>query len=206
MTDDVREVYAFDFDGTLTTRDTLILFLKHAVGLVRMYRYMLLISPLLVLMKLRLYPNWKAKQRLFAHFFSGMPADEFRSLCADFARTHRWTLREQGMAEIEAALGRGAKVAVVSASIDDWVRPFFIREGGGEALPVAVIGTQVEEIGGRLTGRFLTRNCYGPEKVRRLLALYPDRARYHLTAYGDSRGDREMLGMADKAYYKPFRR
>jgi phosphoserine phosphatase len=58
---------------------------------------------------------------------------------------------------------------------------------------------------GRLTGRFLTKNCYGQEKVNRIKELYPHREEYHLTAYGDSNGDRELLAFADEAHYKPFR-
>lgn len=201
----LREVVAFDFDGTLTTHDTLLLFLRHAVGAWRMYLYMLAISPLLVLMKLHLYPNWKAKQRLFAHFFRSMETKRFHNLCLDFVQKHRWTLRSEGLDTLRAALNRGASVAIVSASIDDWVRPFFASDDEGQPLTVSVLGTQVEEKDGRLTGKFLTRNCYGAEKVRRLLALFPDRASYRLTAYGDSRGDRELLALADEAHYKPFR-
>lgn len=63
-----------------------------------------------------------------------------------------------------------------------------------------MIGTQVEtDKEGRLTGRFKTKNCYGAEKVMRLLAWEPNRKEYRLKAYGDSRGDREMLQFADEA-------
>ncbi len=51
---------------------------------------------------------------------------------------------------------------------------------------------------GRLTGRFSSRNCYGQEKVNRLLRVEPHRETYRLIAYGDSRGDREMLAFADE--------
>lgn len=68
-----------------------------------------------------------------------------------------------------------------------------------------VIGTQVEVRNGRLTGRFLTKNCYGQEKVNRILDYLPDRKTYRLIAYGDSRGDQELLAFADEAHYKPFR-
>ena len=86
---------------------------------------------------------------------------------------------------------------IVSASIDNWVQPFF--------TDVKVLGTQIEVIDGKLTGRFLTKNCYGQEKVNRILTLFPDRKDYHLTAFGDSRGDKEMLAFADESYFKPFR-
>ena len=59
--------------------------------------------------------------------------------------------------------------------------------------------------GGRITGRLATANCNGAEKPRRILALFPHREDYRLVAFGDSRGDREMLAMADEAHYKPFR-
>ena len=185
------KLFAFDFDGTLTTRDTLIEFIRYACGTARFLLGFLLYSPLLVLMKLRLYSNGKAKQKVFAHFFKGMSIDAFDTLCQDFASTHRHLLRPEVVSQLEQALSEGAEVLIVSASIDNWVQPFFPK--------VKVLGTQIEVIDGRLTGRFLTPNCYGQEKVRRILTLHPDRSAYHLTAYGDSRGDREMLAFADEA-------
>ena len=186
------KLFAFDFDGTLTTRDTLIEFIRYACGTVRFLLGFLLYSPLLVLMKLRLYSNGKAKQKVFAHFFKGMTIDKFDTLCQDFASTHRHLLRPEVVSQLEQALSEGAEVLIVSASIDNWVQPFFPK--------VKVLGTQIEVIDGRLTGRFLTPNCYGQEKVRRILTLHPDRSAYHLTAYGDSRGDRKMLAFADEAH------
>ena len=188
----MKQVFAFDFDGTLTTRDTLIAFIRFACGTPRFLLGFLLYSPLLVLMKLRLYPNGKAKQRVFAHFFRGMTVEAFDVLCRDFARSHRHLLRPETVRLLEQALTEGAEVLVVSASIDNWVQPFFPS--------VTVLGTRIEVVDGRLTGRFLTPNCYGQEKVRRILALHPDRSSYRLTAYGDSRGDRELLAFADEAH------
>lgn len=186
------KLFAFDFDGTLTTRDTLIEFIRYACGTARFLLGFLLYSPLLVMMKLRLYSNGKAKQKVFAHFFKGMTIEAFNTLCQDFASTHRHLLRLEVVSQLEQALSEGAEVLIVSASIDNWVQPFFPK--------VKVLGTQIEVIDGRLTGRFLTPNCYGQEKVRRILTLHPDRSAYHLTAYGDSRGDRKMLAFADEAH------
>ena len=60
----MRKVYAFDFDGTLTTCDTLLAFIRYAKGTPAFVRGFLRHAHLLVLMKLRLYPNWKAKQKV----------------------------------------------------------------------------------------------------------------------------------------------
>ena len=188
----MKQVFAFDFDGTLTTRDTLIAFIRYACGTPRFLFGFLLHAPLLVLMKLRLYSNGKAKQRVFSWFFKGMTIETFDALCQDFARTHRHLLRPDTVRILEQALTERAEVLIVSASIDNWVQPFFPS--------VTILGTQVEVIDGRLTCRFLTPNCYGQEKVRRILALHPDRSAYHLTAFGDSRGDRELLTFADEAH------
>ena len=193
----MKQVVAFDFDGTLTTRDTLLAFIHYAKGTRAFLWGFLRHAHLLVLMKLGFYPNWKAKQRVFSYFFKGMTLDVFDALCQQFAADNRHLLRPEGIQSVQQAQADGAEVLIVSASIDNWVQPFFPS--------VKVVGTQIEVANGRLTGRFLTPNCYDEEKVRRILALYPDRHEYHLTAYGDSRGDKELLAFADEAHYKPFR-
>lgn len=194
------KVYAFDFDGTLTRRDTLIEFIRFVKGDKAFLLCFLRYSPLLVLMKLGLYPNWKAKQRVFSHCFRGMAVDTFNSLCSRFARDKARLMRPKGMKKLREVLAEGGKVVVVSASVNNWVEPFFAGIGG-----VYVVGTMVEEREGVLTGRFLTKNCYGEEKVTRLLQLFPERTQYWLTAYGDSRGDFELLDFANESYYRPFK-
>lgn len=193
----MKQIVAFDFDGTLTTKDTLIAFIRYAKGSMRFWMGFLRYSPLLVLMKLGLYPNWKVKQKVFSHFFKGVTIEAFNDLCQRFAQDNLHLLRPQGIKTLMQAQDDGAEVVIVSASIDNWVQPFF--------ADVTVLGTQIEMNNGLLTGRFLTQNCYGQEKVNRILALYPHREDYHLTAYGDSRGDKELLAFADESHYKPFR-
>ncbi|GAB6982789.1 HAD family hydrolase [Prevotella dentasini] len=194
------KVSAFDFDGTLTTKDTFIELIRYVHGTRKMYLGFLLFLPVLILMKLRLYPNWKAKQRVFSWFFKGMTLDEFDHYCAAFALDHQSLIRPKGMQAIRDALVEGAKVIIISASIDNWVRPFFSDMG-----EIVVEGTQIDVRDGVLTGKFLTKNCYGREKVKRLQKHFPYRQTYQLTAFGDSRGDKELLNYADKGYFKPFR-
>ena len=194
----------FDFDGTLTTRDTLIAFIRYVHGTRRTLAGFLRYLPQLVMMKLHLYPNWKAKQKIFTHFFAGMSLDDFNNCCLRFAADNQKLLRPQGLATLRQALDTGAQVMVVSASIDNWVAPFFRRIQNKHSL--SIVGTRIEVVDGKVTGRFLTANCYGPEKVHRVEALLSEpRDHYHITAYGDSRGDKEMLQYADERHYKPFR-
>ncbi len=193
----MKKIYAFDFDGTLTTKDTLIEFIRYAKGSMDLGLGFLRYAHLLVLMKLGLYPNYKAKQKVFAYFFKDTTLDNFNALCKEFAASSSNLLRPNAIEAIDLATKEGSEVLIVSASIDNWVQPFFPQ--------VKVLGTQIEVIDGKLTGRFMTKNCYGQEKVNRILSLHPNRQEYHLTAYGDSRGDREMLAFADESYFKPFR-
>lgn len=205
----MKRLYAFDFDGTLTTADTLLVFIRYACGTWRFVWGFLVHSPLLVLMKLKLYPNYRAKQRIFAWFFRGMEAETFDALCRRFADDNASLIRPKAKALLSKLFAQGESVCVVSASIDNWVRPFFYQLTAHSVSDFRVIGTKVEaDSNGRLTGRFLTNNCYGPEKVRRVLAEYPQlaaqRSSYVVEAYGDSRGDKEMLAFADNAFYRPF--
>ena len=198
----MRKIYAFDFDGTLTTKDTLLEFIRFAKGSGQMFRGFLLFSPLLLLMKLHLYPNWKAKQQLFSYFFKGMNIDDFNALCTRFAEQNKHLLRPAGIEKLRQAIEEEqATVLIISASIDNWVRSFFDEIDKN----IQVLGTQIETKEGRLTGKITSKNCYGQEKVNRLTALYPHREAYDLIAFGDSRGDKELLDFADKGFYKPFR-
>lgn len=194
-------IAAFDFDGTLTRRDTLIAFIRFACGNARFLTGVLRCLPFLLAYKCRIYPNWKAKQRLFGHFFRGMKVSEFDNLCLNFCRTQAGgLLHPDAVRRVEEHLRQGHETVIISASIDNWVLPF-ARLLGIEH----VLGTQIEvSPDGCLTGRFATPNCYGREKVRRLRILFPCRNDYRLIAYGDSRGDRELLAYADESYYKVF--
>ncbi len=206
----MKRLYAFDFDGTLTTADTLLVFIRYACGTWRFVWGFLVHSPLLVLMKLKLYPNYRAKQRIFAWFFRGMEAETFDALCRRFADDNACLIRPKAKALLSKLFAQGESVCVVSASIDNWVRPFFTEMARASRSAFCVLGTQVEtDKDGRLTGRYLSNNCYGAEKVERLCKQLPEltthRCDYHIEAFGDSRGDRELLAFADKAHYKPFR-
>ena len=211
-----EKVYAFDFDGTLTTRDTFLAFIRHARGNLAFLWGMLLHSPWLVLMKLGLYPNWKAKQRVFAHFFKGMTIDDFNQQCWFFAYDKRSLIRPKAIEALRQAQAEGARVLIVSASVENWVgrcieaalatAPQTQTPNTQQPTPITYLCTQIEVDGEHLTGRLLGKNCYGAEKVKRIQEALPQREGYKLIAYGDSRGDKEMLEYADERHYKPFRR
>lgn len=189
-----RTVAIFDFDGTLTTSDTLLLFICYVHGIWRTLAGFLLYLPFLVLMKLQLYSNGGVKEKIFSHFFNGMKYKDFILYGNQFAKKKKHILRNSLSDILYSHLQQGHSVYIITASIVEWVKPFYNN--------VTVIGTQVEvDNKGILTGRFSTPNCYGQEKVRRLLEVEPDRNEYTLCVYGDSRGDAELMEMADEKHW-----
>lgn len=193
---DKKKIVVFDFDGTLTTRDTLLMFLRFVFGTKHFMTGILLFAPLIILMKLKLYDNSKCKEHLFSWFFKGMNHKTFTEHGRRFASRVKAVARQNTTKALAQHRTNGDTIYIISASIREWVAPYC------ESLGVtAVLSTEAEvDANGCLTGRFSTPNCYGAEKVRRLLAIEPNRDSYHLTAYGDSSGDAEMFALADVHY------
>ena len=188
-----RCIAVFDLDGTLTTKDTLLEFIKFVCGVPRFYWGFLLFCPILILMKLHLFPNWKAKQMFFSHFYKGWEYNDFKAKGQLFANEIEKMENRKMLEKLNDHLNHSDVVYVISASIFEWVQPWCEKIGVSR-----VLATQIEvDANGIISGRFATKNCYGKEKVRRLLEVEPERRSYILYAYGDSRGDKEMIAFSD---------
>lgn len=193
----MNRIIASDFDGTLTTRDSMMEIIIYQRGRLGLCLALLRQLPWIVLMMLHLYPNQRTKERLLHHCFGTMPQHEFEQFCQRFADSHRHIIRQSLYDQLTtAASAPDTQVVVVTASPELWV---------SKLVPeFTVIGTKMQFDSTGFTGHFLTPNCYGPEKVNRLLQHIPDlahhRTHYHVTAYGDSRGDRELLAFADEPH------
>lgn len=194
-------VAAFDFDGTLTRRDTLWPFLLHTLGAVTVVRHALALFPTLAGYALGLIDNGVAKERVFLRCLGGMGRDELQRAAEQFALLILpGLLRYEAMQRLAWHRQLGHRCVVISASLELYVRPWAQSAGFDE-----VIATRLEiQEDGRISGKLSGANCFGSEKTRRLEALLGEREGYTLYAYGDSRGDRELLSLADYAYYRQF--
>lgn len=195
----VARVAAFDVDGTITQRDCVVPFVRRIGGVTRLGAR-LLQHPVDLgrAVVTRDRDALKAAGAMAA--FEGEYVDRVEAAGVAFARdVMRTNLREEVVASLRDHLAAGDTVILVSASFEVYLRPL------ASALGVAdVLGTRLDDDGdGRLTGRLDGPNCRGPEKVRRLHDWLDRRAggrpNVHLTAYGDSSGDRELLVDADVA-------
>ena len=105
--DQRRVIAAFDFDGTLTTRDTLLAFIRFTHGRCQLLLGLLRQAPWLLMMKLGLYPNGKAKERIFAHFYKGTPHAQFTQWGRDFAEIAETMLNGQTVKTLQQHQAEG---------------------------------------------------------------------------------------------------
>lgn len=193
-------IAAFDFDGTLTRSDTFLLFLIFQFGFLVCLKGLWSNVAIMTKYIFRKVSNQEAKQAIFSYFFKGMKVNEFDAACQRFALYKiPGQIKRKAFAKCEWHLDKGHQIVIISASIRNWIEPWAKQYGFK-----AVIGTEVDVDNEILTGRFAGENCYGEEKVTRLLSHFPERNNYYLYAYGDSRGDHEMIKFADFPYYRCF--
>jgi HAD superfamily hydrolase (TIGR01490 family) len=196
----LKAIAIFDFDGTITTVDSLEDFIKYAIGKKAYYLGLLAISPMLMAYVLKLMPNYIIKEKLFTHFFKGWDADYVHKLSDQYSLEQIDKItRPKAMEKIRWHKQQGHKVVIVSASMECWLSAWCKKNN------IDLVSTRLEIIDDKLTGKFATRNCYGIEKVKRVREAH-DLSQYgHIYAYGDSRGDKELLDLANESFYKPFR-
>ena len=189
----------FDFDGTITTKDSLPDFIKFAIGKPKYYLGLCLLSPVLLAYVLKLLPNHIAKEKMISYYFKGWSEKNFQTV-ADVYATHQIDkiVRPKALEKLHWHQEQGHKVVIVSASMKSWLKKWC------DAQNVELISTQLEIKQGKLTGKFATKNCHGNEKVNRIKEQYPLQDYSYIYAYGDSSGDKDMLKLANEAFYKPF--
>lgn len=197
-------VYAFfDFDGTLTTRDTLVPFLRQLRGSARFMFDLAAVSPWLAAYAVGLVANDRAKERLLTRCLRGLPAADLARAGEGYARESLPALQRADLVErLRWHQEQGHLCVLVSASPDVYLRDWAAAHGVADVLCTAL----EHDAGGRMTGRLQGRNCYGEEKVRRIRAWLQERVLQdrgtpaYTYAYGDTRGDLPMLHFADEGY------
>ena len=196
---DRRPIAAFDFDGTLTVRDSFTAYLRwrrgpfaYAAGLARLApalgRYLLDRD------------RGALKAAAVRVYLLGLPRAELERGARRFADRVSSFFRPDALEAWERHGREGHRRVIVTASPEETVRPF------AEALRADdLIGTRLAFDGDdRVAGGFVGENCRGEEKVRRLRERFGDDVRL-AAAYGDTGGDLAMLRIAERPGYRVFR-
>lgn len=194
------KVAFFDFDGTITKKDSLIDFIIYAVGWKNFVKGMVILLPILILYKIKIISNHKAKQEMLSIFFKDMSKKEFVNLASSYSLNYiDKIVKVSALEKLDWHKQNNHKIVIVSASIDSWLRPWC------EKNQYELIATKIEFKNNIVTGKLSTKNCYGQEKNNRIEQKYQLVQFDYVYAYGDSKGDKEMLKLANEAYYKYFK-
>lgn len=194
-----KKIAFFDFDGTITNKDSLFEFIRFAVGDKKFIFGLIVLSPILVLYKLKFIENYKAKQKMLSWFFKDMKTDIFLSISKEFSLNQiDKIVKKEAINKLYWHKKQKHKIVIVSASLESWLEPWCTKNG------FELIATKLE-FNLYVTGNLLSKNCYGIEKVNRIKEKFNLLDYDFIYAYGDSKGDKEMLELADKKYYKIFK-
>lgn len=194
-----QPIVAFDFDGTLTIRDSFTSFLKWRAGPLRWLTGLAQMIPA-VLAYLGDRDRGRIKVASVREFLMNVDRKALEADAERFA-AEIWPrfMRPDALATWEEWGRRGAHRVIVTASPETTVAPF-ARRLGAENL----IGTRLAfDAQDRVAGSFLGSNCRGEEKMSRLRAAYGDDMTL-AAAYGDTSGDAEMIAAAAEKGYRVF--
>ncbi|HTX49134.1 MAG TPA: HAD-IB family hydrolase [Caulobacteraceae bacterium] len=194
-----RPLVAFDFDGTLTSRDSFLAFLAWRAGGAGYLAGLARTLPATFAYLLD-RDRGRLKAAAAKQFLGGLTRAELEKEAQAFATEQgRQLLRPDALRAWRRWQGDGARLVIVTASPETLVAP--IARGLGADL---LIGTRLAfDAADRFTGDLDGANCRGPEKVRRLREAFGEDVRLE-AAYGDTDGDREMLALAEEQGMKVF--
>jgi phosphatidylglycerophosphatase C len=190
---------AFDFDGTLTWRDSFVDFLSWRAGPFGFAARLPALVPALLAYGLD-RDRGSLKAAFARRFFGGVSRAQLEEDARRFgAARFDALIRPDALACWRGWQARGARLYIVTASPDVLVAPFASRLAAD-----GLIGTRLAfDAEGRFAGAFEGANCRGEEKVARLRAALGADVRL-VAAYGDTAGDREMLALAERPGLRVF--
>lgn len=193
-------VAVFDVDGTLLRGDCLWMAARRAGSPLGRWRAVLCCLPWLVGWQLRRVTTGRFKQELIRAFRICEAINEQQTEL----RSDRWLealqqrLRPEALERLRWHQRREDRVLLCSAS------PRMLLQPLADWLGVELICTELERRDGQWCARLTSPNCKGPQKLRRLEAQLGPLTDLTLEAYGDSRGDRELLEAATIPHYRHF--
>ena len=203
---DTLDLVVFDFDGTLTTEDTFVGFMKHDMGTARWLARMVPLLPTFAAYKAGRIDRHAVKHAVVRAVFTGRHIADVEASAKDYAQTVIPKLiRPAGMERFrrrwsESKAG-GPQVVVCSASISPYLESFFAEFEGLDIVSCRL----ATDSSGICTGGLDGMNVWGPQKMSALRERYPVHNLNIVEAYGDSEGDRALLDAAERPFWRPFR-
>jgi HAD superfamily hydrolase (TIGR01490 family) len=191
-----RRVAVFDLDGTITRVDTYVHFL---LAVMRHHPTKALLGSWLPLAAAAHRLGWRdnawLKRAFLGTIIGGMRRQQLEAIVEPFVEgIVQRHVRAGARAALRDHRAAGDRVVLATASLDFYVVSLARRLGADE-----IVCTESVWSGERLTDGLGRGNCYGEEKLRRLIALLgATESRPYVYAYADHYSDRALLDWADK--------
>jgi len=175
----------FDFDGTLTTRDTLRP-LAHYLAEIKKERLKLFFFYLLlILYKLNLIDDHQLKQKFLTIFLNKESLTNVKSIVKCFLADKLESLINlPAFSKLKEHLSMGDRVYLVSANFDFFLEPL-IEKWKLSGL----ISTETEKQNTCLTGKIIGPTCKGKYKVEKVVKKFGAAAMIDMVVYGDNEDD-----------------
>jgi HAD superfamily hydrolase (TIGR01490 family) len=194
----MKKLYCFDFDGTLTYKDTMFMYLKFYDPIKFQIQFLKHV-PLFVLLKLKLAETEKVKKSFIGSILKGQTKEKIEKKSKQFFEEHYpKIIRENALDFIQNIDRDNTQSLLVTASLDIWAKPF------ADAFEMKLVSTKAEFQNGVFTGNFIGKNCNGKEKLVRIKAEIKDHKYDKIIAFGDTSGDKPMLKWANEGHYQFF--
>ena len=194
----MKKLYLFDFDGTLTYKDTMFLYLKFYNSAKFNFQFLKHI-PLFILLKLKLASAEKVKKSFISSILKGQSKTKIEEKSQQFfEKYYPEIIRENAIEFIKNIDSEHTESYLVTASLDIWVKPF------AEKFKMNLLATRAEFKNEIFTGNFVGNNCNGGEKVHRIKEALQGKKFDKTIAFGDTSGDKEMLEWANESHFEFF--
>jgi HAD superfamily hydrolase (TIGR01490 family) len=199
---EAKTLAVFDLDGTLSSRDTLLPFLRFVAGTAAFCLRLPLVLALVCAMAVKLVSRQRAKELVLALHLRGMDRFTLAAWGERFAREKMPALlRRQALARLGWHRARGHHCVLASASLALYVAPWARAAGFDEVLATELAFDERDLASGRISGA----NCHGAEKLRCLEERFGDLSARVVHGYGDSVADRAFLDKCSDAHFRPFK-
>jgi phosphatidylglycerophosphatase C len=191
-----KTLVLFDFDGTLTKRDTFPQFVFFSVGYFKGLFGFFIFLPTIFLFLLKLVDGAKLKEKMVTFYFKNEKEEVFSEKGKVFIEKLIATggFNQDVYKKFESYIEKNEVVCIVSASLDIWIKPF------SEKHNIHYLCTELEYMNGISTGKLKTPNCNRDEKAIRIKQKYNLADYTKIIAYGNSGGDKAMFELANETY------
>ena len=187
----------FDFDGTITTHETMPDFIRFSVNRSRLLFGYIFLAPVIAGYKLGFVSSVAVRKAIVRFGYSGVSPESLEFAGREFAKNYLpEALRSEAMSRIAWHKNQGHVVAVVSGGLDAYLAPWC------EAHELDLICSSLQQKSGKLTGHYSGNQCVLEEKALLVNEKYDLSIHAEVYAYGDTPEDEALLKLATKRYYQ----